>query len=46
MRLRINTGEEKMTDLIEKIKGLKTATKLIIAFFVVAMLANMLGYGA
>jgi hypothetical protein len=33
-----------MTDLIEKIKGLKTSTKLIIAFFVVAMVANMLGY--
>ncbi len=34
-----------MTDLIDKIKGLKTSTKLIIAFFVVAVIANMLGYG-
>jgi hypothetical protein len=34
-----------MTDLIEKIKGLKTATKVIIAFFVVVVIANLLGYG-
>jgi len=34
-----------MTDLIEKIKGLNTVTKFIIAFFVVVVIANMLGYG-
>ena len=45
MKLRINIGEGKMTELIDKIKALKTSTKLIIAFFVVAMIANLLGYG-
>jgi len=34
-----------MTDLIEKIKGLKTSHKLIAGFFVVVVIANMLGYG-
>jgi hypothetical protein len=39
---RLNIGKEKMMD---KIKSMKKSTLLIIAFFVIVVIANMLGYG-
>jgi hypothetical protein len=45
MKLRINIGEGKMTELIEKIKSMKKTTLVIISVFAIIIIANLLGYG-
>jgi len=45
MKLRINIGEGKMTELIEKIKSMKKTTLVIIGVFAIIIIANLLGYG-
>ena len=45
MKLRINTGEEKMTELLDKIKSMSKTTLAVIGIFAVIVIVNMLGYG-
>ena len=45
MKLRINMGEEKMTELLDKIKSMNKTTLAVIGIFAVIAIANMLGYG-
>jgi flagellar biosynthesis/type III secretory pathway M-ring protein FliF/YscJ len=45
MKLKINTGERKMTELFDKIKSMKKTTLVVAGVFVIIVIANLLGYG-
>jgi len=45
MKLRINIGEGKMTELIDKIKSMKKTTLAVVGIFAIIIIVNLLGYG-
>jgi len=45
MKLKINTGERKMTELFDKIKSMKKTTLVVAGVFAIIVIANLLGYG-
>ena len=45
MRLKTNTGERKMTELLDKIKSMKKTTLAVVGIFAVIVIINLLGYG-
>jgi len=45
MKLRINIGEGKMTELLDKIKSMNKITLAVSVFFAIVVIANLLGYG-
>jgi hypothetical protein len=45
MKRNKNTGERKMTELMNKIKSMNKTTLAVIGIFAVIAIVNMLGYG-
>ena len=45
MKLKTNTGERKMTELIDKIKSMKKTTLAVAGIFTIIVIINLLGYG-
>jgi flagellar biosynthesis/type III secretory pathway M-ring protein FliF/YscJ len=45
MKLRINIGEKKMNELLDKIKSMNKTTLAVVGIFAIIVIVNMLGYG-
>jgi flagellar biosynthesis/type III secretory pathway M-ring protein FliF/YscJ len=45
MKRRTNTGDEKMTELFDKIKSMKKTTLAVVGIFAIIVIVNLLGYG-
>jgi flagellar biosynthesis/type III secretory pathway M-ring protein FliF/YscJ len=45
MKLKTNTGEGKMTELLDKIKSMKKTTLAVVGIFAIIVIVNLLGYG-
>jgi predicted nucleic acid-binding Zn ribbon protein len=45
MKLKTNTGDEKMTELLDKIKSMKKTTLAVVGIFAIIVIVNLLGYG-
>ena len=45
MKLRINIGEKKMNELLDKIKSMNKTTLAVVGIFAIIVIANLLGYG-
>ena len=44
MKLRINIGEGKMTELLDKIKSMNKITIAAVSIFAIIIIVNLLGY--